>query len=133
MTDLVQVVGGIVLDDQMRILAARRTRPESLAGLWEFPGGKVEPGESAPMALVRELHEELGIEVSVHAEMVPPDGGAWPIDDTMELRVWFCSLTGGQTTPGDSHDEVSWVEPDELVALLWAPADEPIAHRLAGR
>ncbi|GAA1393460.1 (deoxy)nucleoside triphosphate pyrophosphohydrolase [Luteococcus peritonei] len=123
------VVGAIIVDDDRRVLAARRNRPAELALQWEFPGGKVEPGESPQQALEREVHEELGCRIQVHAEFESVDG-AWPINDELELRVFFASLVAGEPLPGDSHDELSWVAPVDLDALVWLEADEPIARLL---
>lgn len=125
-----QVVGAIVVDQQGRALCARRTRPESLAGLWEFPGGKVEPGESPQETLVRELREELCLEVRVGAEL-PGPRGAWPIDAAREIRVWFCRIASGSPMVGETHGEVLWLGPDELSGLAWVPADAPIAAAIA--
>jgi 8-oxo-dGTP diphosphatase len=63
-------MAGVIRDARGRILLARRTEGRDLAGLWEFPGGKHEPGESAEDALVRELHEELGIDVELGAPLI---------------------------------------------------------------
>ena len=123
------VVGAIILDDERRVLAARRSRPPHLRHQGDCPGGKVEPGESPQEALVREVREELGCRIQVHAELENVDG-AWPIDDELELRVWFASLVAGDPVPGDSHDELSWVTPQDLDALVWLAADEPIARTL---
>lgn len=74
----VLVVAGAILDDlasPRRLLSARRAQPVSLAGRWEFPGGKVEPGEDPVVALHRELHEELGVVVRLGAEVVAPSPG----------------------------------------------------------
>ncbi|HMB43937.1 MAG TPA: NUDIX domain-containing protein, partial [Luteimonas sp.] len=67
---LVEVVAGVLQDARGRILLARRTKGRDLAGLWEFPGGKREPGESAEAALARELQEELGVQVTVGAPLI---------------------------------------------------------------
>lgn len=125
------VVGAAITDDpdQPRsALVARRSRPADLAGCWEFPGGKVEPGETPQQALVRELREELDVTVSLGTEVLGPDGGSWPISDSYVLRVWLATLTTGTPTPGDSHDRVRWVPVAELPQLTdWVPADQPIA------
>lgn len=136
------VVGAIILDPEQRVMAARRMRPDSLAGRWEFPGGKVEPGEAPKEALARELREELRIRVQVHAELdsggiatgqAGLGDGAWPIDDELELRVWFCSLVAGEPVVGETHDEVVWLDPEDLPTLDWLPADLPVAEALAAR
>lgn len=125
------VVGAVLRDAQGRVLAARRTRPATLAGRWEFPGGKVEPGEGPRQALARELREELGVRVVVLAEVLN-DGGCWPIDERHEMRVFHTRLDVGEPAAGDSHDELRWVEPAHLLTLDWVPADLPVARLLGG-
>ena len=106
------VVGG-------RLLAARRTSPPELAGRWELPGGKVEPGESDEQALVREIREELGVDVVVGEQV----GGEWPLDAGV-LHVWRVEgPTRAGWTPLQQHDEVRWLARDELTTVDWVPAD----------
>ncbi len=107
------VVAGIVVS-KGRILVARRSYPPALAGSWEFPGGKVEPGESADDALARELHEELGITVQVDAEF-ETTSGPWPLDADEMLHAFFATIVAGDPVPGHSHDEVRWVEPSAVL------------------
>ncbi|MET1086924.1 MAG: (deoxy)nucleoside triphosphate pyrophosphohydrolase [Arthrobacter sp.] len=136
MTGLIQVVGGAVVDrltKPSRLLAARRSAPEELAGLWEFPGGKVEPGEDPEAALHRELGEELGIGVRVGAELPSGSSGGWPLNDRASMRVWFAEILQGEPAPLEDHDELKWVslaDPDEVLALPWIPADLPIVRQL---
>lgn len=128
------VVGAVVLDDVQnptRVLACRRYRPAHLAGMWEFPGGKVENFEHLEGALTRELIEELGLHARVAGQFESP-AGAWPIDDEFELHLYTCT-TSGQAHPGDTHDEVRWVGADELRELPWVPADVAPAMALANR
>jgi 8-oxo-dGTP diphosphatase len=107
-----------------RVLVARRTTPPDLAGRWEFPGGKVEAGEDARSALVREIAEELGVEVSLGRELTD-HGRAWPISATHALRLFAASPVGGDPEPGADHDEVRWLTAGELEAtpLDWLEAD----------
>lgn len=112
------VVGAVMLRDG-RVLAARRSTPP--VGLWEFPGGKVEPGEQPPDALVRELREELGLTVTVGAELGDPDR-PWPISERLELRLFLVDASG-DPAPGDSHDALRWVGPEQLDGLAWLPSD----------
>ena len=118
------VVGAAVLRDG-RVLASRRTEPPLLAGLWEFPGGKVEPGESDEVALVRELREELEVEVEVGERL----GEDLRIGESGVLRVYLCRLVRGEPALVD-HDEHRWLGPDELLDVPWIPADLPLVEQL---
>jgi len=112
------------------VLAARRHSPPELAGRWELPGGKVEPGESPEAAVVRELTEELAVTVVVGSELVNPTGHTWPISPTLTLRVWWCHLVDGAPTAGETHDRAEWFAPTDLGALDWLDADRPIVSEL---
>jgi 8-oxo-dGTP diphosphatase len=114
------VVGGALLSAG-RLLAARRTAPAALAGRWEFPGGKVEPGESEPDALVRELREELGVRVSPGGR-VP---GEWDLGGDFVLRVWTAAIVSGVPSALQDHDELRWVTPAEAAELDWRAPDRP--------
>ena len=123
---LVEVVGGAVLRDG-RVLASRRTEPPRLAGLWEFPGGKLEPGETDAQALVRELREELQVEVLVGERV----GGDLLIGETAVLRVYLCALVSGEPALVD-HDAHRWLAADELFDVPWIPVDLPLVQQLRG-
>jgi 8-oxo-dGTP diphosphatase len=135
-TELINVVGGAVLDSlsaPTRLLAARRTAPPQFAGMWEFPGGKVEAGESPESALHRELREELGIGVVLGAELDAPDPAGWPLNERAVMRVWFAEVADGDPRPLEDHDELRWVsipDGDEALSLPWIPADLPIVRAL---
>jgi 8-oxo-dGTP diphosphatase len=125
--DVTQVVGAALVDDQRRVLVAQRGSG-SLAGLWEFPGGKVESGESDLSALVRECTEELGVEILPQAFLgeVPLDGvvaGGAPGAST--LRVWWGRIAAGELVAHE-HMELRWVGADELEGLDWIAADRPL-------
>jgi 8-oxo-dGTP diphosphatase len=127
----VQVVGGAIVDSLERptmLLAARRTAPPAFAGLWEFPGGKVEDGESAEEGLRRELDEELGVAVALGPEVTGPLPQGWPLNDRAAMRVWLAEVRAGVPEPLQDHDELRWVglEGDALTELDWIPADFPI-------
>jgi 8-oxo-dGTP diphosphatase len=101
--------------------------------MWEFPGGKVEPGEAPESALHRELREELGIAVVLGAELVAPGPAGWPLNDKAAMRVWFAEVADGEPQPLEDHDELRWVsirEGDEALSLPWIPADLPIVQAL---
>jgi alanyl-tRNA synthetase len=118
-----RVVVAAAVEQRGRLLAARRTRPASLAGGWELPGGKVEPGESAEHALVRELREELAVDAVVVGAVPGPLGGDWPLDDGSVLRVLRARLDRGDPSPVVAHDEVRWLSGRELDAVAWLPSD----------
>ncbi len=135
MSGLKQIVGAAIVDSlhrPTRLLAARRTRPEHLAGLWEFPGGKVEPGEDCTQAIAREVREELGVESVLGAELSGPLKQGWDLGNGAAMRVWLCEISSGTPQPLEDHDALSWVglEPAELHALDWIPADRPIVDAL---
>lgn len=135
MSSLKQIVGAAILDSlaqPTRLLAARRTQPAHLAGLWEFPGGKVEPGEDCTQALTREVREELGVESVLGAELYGPLEQGWDLGNGAAMRVWLSEISSGTPQPLEDHDELRWVglEPAELHALEWIPADRPIVDAL---
>jgi 8-oxo-dGTP diphosphatase len=132
--DSVRVVVAAVIERAGLILAARRTGPPSLAGRWEFPGGKVEPGESDEAALVRECREEIGVLVSVMGRIGPEYLIA---DGTMVVRTYFAVLVEGEGEPVamESHDALAWVKPGtaETRALPWLDGDLLILDALDAR
>ena len=144
-----RVVGAALLDSESaptRLLAAQRAYPPELRGLWEFPGGKQEPGEPARAALARECREELGVELTVLDEVSSPSGEAWPLAGTAVMRV-FTAVLGGSPDgavaaerrlsdtvhTGADHLAVQWLpldEPATVLSLPWIPADLPIVAAL---
>jgi 8-oxo-dGTP diphosphatase len=119
------VVAAAVLHEG-RVLGARRSAPADLAGMWEFPGGKVEPGESDEAALVRECREELGIEISV-GRLV----GIAEIGPGVVLRLYLAEHLLGFPEAMQDHDLTQWLLPSELASVPWLPADEPLLPALA--
>lgn len=115
------VVGAVIVEGG-RVLAARRTRPSELAGFWEFPGGKVEPGEDPKVALAREIREELSAAITVLDEVVSPSG-PWLISEKYVLRLFSAAPSVGDPTPGADHDEIRWLGDGELDELNWLPSD----------
>ncbi|MGW0910406.1 (deoxy)nucleoside triphosphate pyrophosphohydrolase [Streptomyces sp. NPDC002784] len=130
MTEPIVVVGAALLDDG-RLLAARRSAPPELAGRWELPGGKVEPGETPQAALVRELREELGVETEP-LERIP---GEWPLRAPYVLQVWTTRLLPGSPAPKplQDHDDLRWLTRTELWDVEWLAQDVPAVKKIEGR
>lgn len=121
-----------IVDDLARpttVLAARRSAPKSLAGRWEFPGGKIEPGESPREALVRELDEELGVGVRLGSRVSGPDAG-WPVARGYRMHVWFAQVTAGSPAPLQDHDELRRLPLSEAYSVPWLEPDIPILTAL---
>lgn len=112
-----------------RFLAARRTAPPEFAGRWELPGGKVEPGETPEQALVRELREELGIEI----EPLTRIPGEWQLKADLVLRAWDARLLKGEPEPLQDHDELRWLTPEQAFDVDWLEQDVPFVTEVAAR
>jgi len=128
------VVGAAIVDDLTRpttLLGGRRTEPPELAGGWELPGGKVEPGEQPQDALLREIREELGVEVELGARVEGPEAGGWPLGDRYVMHVWLARVTAGEPRPLEDHDQLRLLTRAELYTVPWLPADLGIVAALA--
>jgi 8-oxo-dGTP diphosphatase len=121
-----QIVVGAAIVRDGRVLAARRTAPASAAGRWEFPGGKVEPGETDADSLVREVDEELGAQIAVDRWLT----GEQPVGEGYLLRVALATLIAGEPTPTE-HDRVRWLGADELDEVDWLDGDRPFLTELS--
>ena len=131
------VVGAALVDSlswPRLLLAARRSAPPALAGRWEFPGGKVDRGETPEQALRRELDEELGVQVLLGAEVVagvgvddPDHGRVWPLGAGFVLRLWLAQMVEpsapGLPEPREDHDALRWLGAQELGSVPWLAAD----------
>ncbi|MEJ7741400.1 MAG: (deoxy)nucleoside triphosphate pyrophosphohydrolase [Nocardioidaceae bacterium] len=121
---LFEVVAAAIVRDG-RVLAARRTGPADVAGGWEFPGGKVDPGETVAEALVREVREELKCEI----EMLRPLSGRAAIKPGYELTAFVVRLVSGEPIPHE-HDALRWLGPEDLDQVDWLSADRPFLDEL---
>ena len=123
---LLVVVAAALIDAAGRVLMQRRPLGKAHAGLWEFPGGKVEAGESPQAALARELHEELGIVVA-DADLVP---SGFAVDRTTVLLLFACRHWGGEPSALEA-DAMCWDVPARLAHLPMPPLDIPLVQQLA--
>lgn len=125
---MIDVVCGVLRDEQGRYLACLRPLGKHLGGQWEFPGGKVEAGESHEAALARELLEELGVVVKVGAALEPV---CWAYDSVkIRLLPYHFTISSGELVP-HSHDRFCWCAAADFSSLEWAAADLPILAQLA--
>ena len=120
------VVAAAIVDDTGRLLAARRSSPPLVAGRWELPGGKVEPGETDVDALVRECDEELGVRIAVQVRV----GTEWSIGPGRVLHVYLARLLSGTPEPLEDHDELRWLDAGSWFDVDWLPADLPVIEAL---
>ena len=126
MTRRLNVVGAVIVSEE-RVLAAKRGPAGSLPNMWEFPGGKVEDGESPQEALAREILEELLVEIRVGEQVITTthdyEFGA------VTLTTYYCELRSGDPQLTE-HAAVCWLAPEELLSVEWAPADIPTVERV---
>jgi 8-oxo-dGTP diphosphatase len=121
------VIVGAAIISGGRVLACARSEPPDMAGKWEFPGGKVEPGESEIDALIRECEEELGVGIAVGVRV---GGDVLLGHGRAVLRVYTARLTNGHVPRPIEHEELRWLAADELDSVPWLPADAPIVAAL---
>lgn len=122
----INVVGAVLTRDKT-ILAAQRSSTMSLSGMWEFPGGKIEPHESPKEALVRELKEELLCTAEI-GNLVQITEHEYEFGIVI-LTTFYCSLTGDEPKLTE-HSEIRWVQVADLDQLNWAPADIPAVKQV---
>ncbi|MCC2028587.1 (deoxy)nucleoside triphosphate pyrophosphohydrolase [Microbacterium sp. YMB-B2] len=122
----INVVGAVVVRDGT-ILSAQRSASMSLPGMWEFPGGKIEAGETPEQALRREMQEELlcTIDVGAHVETT-----SFEYDfGVVTLTTFYATLVEGEPRLTE-HAEIRWIAAADLDSVTWAPADVPAVHRI---
>ena len=126
---VILVVAVALIDPDGRVLIAERPPGKSMAGLWEFPGGKVKPDESPEVALIRELKEELGIDV--HESCLAPLSFASHAYETFHLimPLYVCRVWQGTVTPREGQ-RLKWVRPAALADTPMPPADRPLIAAL---
>ena len=126
---LTLVVACALVDADKRVLIAQRPPGKSMAGLWEFPGGKVEPGERPEATLIRELHEEIGITVK-EACLAPLTFASHAYDDFhLLMPLYICRRWEGFVQPLDGQ-ALKWVRPKDLRGYPMPPADAPLIPHL---
>lgn len=121
------IVGAAIVSEG-RVLACERAEPAEMRGMWEFPGGKVDPGETERQALAREIVEELGVRIAI---------GDRVGDDVLlshgqaVLKVYLARLLDDGVPHPHEHSDLRWLAADELDTVRWLPADSPIVAALA--
>lgn len=130
-SDMLLVVAAALIDDRGRVLLQQRPPGKPMAGLWEFPGGKIEPGERPEAALARELHEELEIALDPSG-LAPLAFASEPLDGRhLLLLLYTCRAWAGE--PVAHHaTALRWVTPAEMSGMAMPPADVPLVAALAG-
>ena len=123
------VVACALVDKDGRVLVAERPAGKNMAGLWEFPGGKVETGETPEAALIRELKEELSIDVTA-ACLAPLSFASHAYEDFhLLMPLYVCRKWDGQLAPREGQN-IQWKRPRELFELAMPPADKPLIAAL---
>lgn len=127
--ELLSVVAVALIDGEGRILVQRRPAGTTMAGLWEFPGGKIEPGETPETALVRELDEELGIEVAP-LSLTPACFASAPLGERHLLLLLYLCRTWRGTPRAIDAEELCWIDLATLMTMDMPPADRPLVRLL---
>ena len=125
--NIIDVVGAVLTNEKGEILCALRSQKMSSPGLWEFPGGKIEAGETPQQCLKREIQEELDVEIEV-GELVEEVVHDDPVVRVHLLTFYGKIVTG--TPKAKEHDKLDWRPVEELSRLNWAPADLPTVNKI---
>ena len=123
----VEVVGAVIVNARDEIFCALRSQAMSLSGMWEFPGGKVEAGETHQETLAREITEELGCTIQV-GDFVAECSYEYP-NVVVHLFTYYAYVVTGIPAPRE-HERLEWVPLDKIEELHWAPADLPTVNKL---
>ena len=122
----IEVVAAVIQKDN-KVFCAQRNLAKSQGGKWEFPGGKIEEGETKEEALVREIKEELDSEIVVDKYLMTVEHDYPTFHITM--HAYLCSLVNGELTLKEHNDSI-WLTKENLLTLDWADADKPIVNKL---
>lgn len=125
---MIEVAAAVIENREGRILIARRKSDITLGGYWEFPGGKIEPGESPALCAARELHEEMDVHIEA-GEILTDTTHDYGNGKVVHLIAVRAILLGGHIRLHD-HDDIRWVTIAEMNDYLFAPADEAIVEKL---
>jgi 8-oxo-dGTP diphosphatase len=123
----VDVVGAVIFNEKSEVLCALRSQNMSLPGFWEFPGGKIEPGETPQQCLVREIQEELNCTIQV-GELVSDASHEYPTI-IVRLITFTATITEGKPAASE-HEKLIWLPLNQISTLEWAPADLPTINEL---
>ena len=127
MSNIIEVVGAIIKDGD-RYLVGQRPAHKSQGGLWEFMGGKIEPGETPEQALARECREELNLEIE-NERIIDSVIHEYP-EKTIRLTLIECKPKVGSTPRPNEHQDIRWVTREEMDALDFAPADQELIEKM---
>tara|TARA_B100000929_G_scaffold282184_1_gene261942 strand:+ start:561 stop:1550 length:990 start_codon:yes stop_codon:yes gene_type:complete len=121
-----EVASALVFDERHRILACRRPPGDKWAGMWEFPGGKIEDQESSRDAIIREINEEL--QVSIEPSHIISEIRHSYEDRDVSMHLWYCGIITPEAVKPTEHDKVRWLSREELLEVDWLPADVPVVE-----
>lgn len=124
---LIEVVGAAIIEDN-KVLATERSHSMTLSGMWEFPGGKIEANESEKEALIREIKEELKVDIEILDYI---NEATYTYDfGTVSLKVYTAKITSGELVL-EEHSDSKWLTAAELAKINWAPVDIPAVKALS--
>ncbi len=126
--DSLQVVCAVISNEVGEILACQRCATTSLAGKWEFAGGKIEAGESKKEAILREIQEELGVSIYLHGELQTVEH-QYP-GFHVSLHPFLCRIEAGREPQALEHESLQWVKLDDAGVLDWAEADKVVLSQI---